>query len=508
MLKILLVDDERQEREGIRFLIEKYGFPLEIAEATNGKTALEYIKSQKVDILFTDISMPYMDGLELAKRTNEYDPSIAIIIFSAYSEFEYAKKACQANAMNYLLKPIELDEFQEVMKKVINVCNERKVWNQKRELLEKADKTMLLYKMVVCKESIEEIVENLKTYNVVLQDKHILFFSVETGTGYFERRIETFNKILRKRIQMNYEYINIYPNQAYILLYKNSKFLLNEIETTIKNIYQDMLFDNEEIVSIIVGECFSGIGKISEEIEKIEKLREEIFSCFSGIQYLKNMNHQYQQKIEEAARIKEDIFKSIKEKKMSAVKLQLDNYMKWVENEKSFSMFYTKYILLDIIKALYEAYGIYNSNVIYETSDKIMKCNLVKDMQEILSEILLNIEKSTEHSSEEENVIVRELESIIMNEYMHDLSLEELSERVFLSPAYISYIFKMETGENIVKYLMNFRMKKAKEMLEKSGMKIVEIGKACGYPNQSYFNRLFKNMFGMTPKQYRENLNV
>ena len=98
-MKILLVDDERTEREGIRFLIEKFQFELEVAEAANGKLAMEYLqKYQDVDILLTDVKMPYMDGLQLAKYAKENRPDVIIIIFSAYSEFDYAKKACEVSA--------------------------------------------------------------------------------------------------------------------------------------------------------------------------------------------------------------------------------------------------------------------------------------------------------------------------------------------------------------------------------------------------------------------------
>lgn len=78
MFRILLVDDEAQEREGIRFLIEKYRLPLSVVEAQNGQKALEYLKGHPVDILFTDVKMPYKDGLELAKETFQFNPDIRI----------------------------------------------------------------------------------------------------------------------------------------------------------------------------------------------------------------------------------------------------------------------------------------------------------------------------------------------------------------------------------------------------------------------------------------------
>lgn len=124
MYKILIVDDESIEREGISFLIEKYKLPLEVAQATNGKTALEYMRTHPIDILLTDVKMPQMDGLELARHTFEKYPDVRILVFSAYGEFEFAKKAMAAQAVSYLLKPIEVDEFQRVMAQILARCDE------------------------------------------------------------------------------------------------------------------------------------------------------------------------------------------------------------------------------------------------------------------------------------------------------------------------------------------------------------------------------------------------
>lgn len=83
MFNILLVDDEFTERDGMKFLIEKFRLPLNVAEAENGKKALEYILRHQVDILLTDVRMPYMDGLELAREVSRRSPDTVIIIFSA-----------------------------------------------------------------------------------------------------------------------------------------------------------------------------------------------------------------------------------------------------------------------------------------------------------------------------------------------------------------------------------------------------------------------------------------
>ena len=117
--KILLVDDERSEREGVSFLIEKFGYPLEIKEASNGEKAFEMMKKEHFDILFTDVKMPVMDGLELSSLVSKNFPDTLIIIFSAYSVFDFARKAMEAGVMHYLLKPVEIEEFKSCMEEAI-----------------------------------------------------------------------------------------------------------------------------------------------------------------------------------------------------------------------------------------------------------------------------------------------------------------------------------------------------------------------------------------------------
>ena len=95
MLTILIVDDEKLERRGIRFLLEREhgNEEFHILEAANGRAACDLLKRQDVDLLFTDIKMPFMDGLELAAHARELRPQIETVIFSGYGEFEYARQA-------------------------------------------------------------------------------------------------------------------------------------------------------------------------------------------------------------------------------------------------------------------------------------------------------------------------------------------------------------------------------------------------------------------------------
>jgi two-component system response regulator YesN len=121
LYKVLVVDDEKIEREGIKFLISHYDLPIEITEAENGLKALAVLKAQKVDILFTDIRMPFMDGLELIAEARTVQPDLKTIILSAYGEFGFAKEAIRLKVTHYLLKPVETEEFHGVFSSVLGI---------------------------------------------------------------------------------------------------------------------------------------------------------------------------------------------------------------------------------------------------------------------------------------------------------------------------------------------------------------------------------------------------
>ena len=234
----------------------------------NGKIAFEYIeKNNDVDILLTDVKMPYMDGLELAKRVNDFNPNIVIIIFSAYGEFDYAKKACEANAVNYLLKPIEIDEFKAVMEQVISICQKRKKQNDQREYLRNSDKKLLLYRLINSQDSLAEVMETLKEqHNVNLENKYIRFISVETRDNYFEKNEEEFENILKKNVEQNYETISLYPNLSYIMLFGSSNIDDERTENEVRKIYARLTMDKTEMFSIIVGTKFYGMKHFQDKL--------------------------------------------------------------------------------------------------------------------------------------------------------------------------------------------------------------------------------------------------
>ena len=115
MYTYLIVDDEMIERKGIRMLLSWMNIRENILEASNGEEALEVFEKEKIDVLLTDINMPFMDGIELLSRIHEEYPGTETVIFSGYDEFSYAKKAISYGVSAYILKPVNPEEFKKVV---------------------------------------------------------------------------------------------------------------------------------------------------------------------------------------------------------------------------------------------------------------------------------------------------------------------------------------------------------------------------------------------------------
>ena len=296
MFRIVLVDDEREEREGIAYLIGKYGYPLQITYAGNGKEALNYIYHHEVDILFTDVKMPVMDGLELAKLVYEYDPEIKIIIFSAYGEFEYAKQALEANAVSYLLKPIELDEFQKLMTNVLHTITAEKEEKRYREEKDRYYFNNILYKAFTMSKVNRYEMNDIHTYLFGHGDACIPVH-IEFMDSFFDLHEDEFMRCAWMYLGKELNYIECYPNEAYILLHNKKLHQKKELSEQLSKIFRDirntLSSDNQSMV--IVGRSVSTVEELLAQQKRIKHIQDEVFGYHDKIifadDYYTNAEH-------------------------------------------------------------------------------------------------------------------------------------------------------------------------------------------------------------------------
>lgn len=222
--RILLVDDDSTERTGVRFLIEKLKLPLDIKEASNGKRALEVLKYAAIDILFTDVKMPYIDGLELSSIVKSQYPHIKIIIFSAYGEFDYAKRAMEANVVNYLLKPVDVAEFEKVLGDVISQCREDKYNAHQSNKRSLAVKKLHWINLLTGKSQLRDEPALEKSIKGTLRDSHVVLAHIETQREELGQNEPQILQVLDACISHPFEYINIYPNSSYLIIFANASY--------------------------------------------------------------------------------------------------------------------------------------------------------------------------------------------------------------------------------------------------------------------------------------------
>lgn len=204
MYRILIVDDEKLERNGIKFLLKKTETELEVFEASNGRDALELLKHQTVEILLTDIKMPYVSGLELAEKVSSQYPEMKIVMFSGYSDFSYAQTAIRYGVSDYILKPVDPLEFQKTMKKLLE-----EIEREKAEEVQQIKTQDYLYQFFLQnylyggKVDIEEMKRNLD-----FQQYHYMVL-IQTSSSFFEMEEEIFKEKLKEEIRRDFFYLNL-----------------------------------------------------------------------------------------------------------------------------------------------------------------------------------------------------------------------------------------------------------------------------------------------------------
>ncbi|MDD7049497.1 MAG: response regulator [Lachnospiraceae bacterium] len=501
--KILLVDDERQEREGISFLIERYGYPLQIKQAVNGQKALEMMKKEEFDILFTDVKMPVMDGLTLAREVAQAYPKTIIIIFSAYSEFNFARKAMEAGVVNYLLKPVEIQEFQHCMEGVINKLNENRIHDeQDRENQELMQEVMLygLFRTGKVPKGEREVLRKLLFEKKQEGCIPIVFEFVD---NYFEHSGELFQKMAGAYFR-EITFVELLPNEAYLVIesgeYKNPVRLKEQLEKLLK-----ALGERQECL-VVAGETASSMDELITQLVRMDELRKDIFGYGDRILFVREGSEgqtRYARAIEE---VKSDIFSAIERQELDRIREGCMQLRETLSTSRELSRIYIQHLLYSIVKELYDKIP----QVEYEDalamageffSEKKPE-KVLSDFSEAVDRILSVAGKEEKTDSE----LILRIKNYIQKDYQKDLSLVEVAREVGLAPAYVSHTFKKETGQGIVEYITELKMKKARKLLEDKSLKIVKIAQSCGYENQSYFNKLFKSYYGMTPRQYREGL--
>lgn len=285
MYNILIVDDEKIERNGIRLLLKRMGADFNIAEASNGKEALDYINAKKdsqdaPDILLTDVKMPFMDGIELIKEVRNNNIHTKNIIFSGYNEFEYAKLAVRLGVVDYILKPVDPKEFENVIKRVTCELDSENMEKLTQSRRDDFIKEYLLYSMIngrninAAKELAGEENYNQQYSDIGINgyDRLIL---IEFNGDFFGKEVVDFADDILKNIcgSEDVQYLNLNQQQAVVFIREKA----NDVYEIAKGIHEVVFEQFGHRCYIAISEKLDNYNSLTETMDYLEQLMENKF---------------------------------------------------------------------------------------------------------------------------------------------------------------------------------------------------------------------------------------
>ena len=526
MYNILIVDDEKIERNGIKMLLKRMGVKLGVIEAENGREAYNYIVSDNnkgeghVDILLTDVKMPFMDGIELIKSVKDSGIKLKTIIFSGYNEFEYAKLAVRLGVEDYILKPVDPAEFKSTILKVISELDDELRKNEDYNKQANNLRQFYLYSLIngSAADGIVEDTEFLNGFNrLVLVEFNSDYFgkyefdfdkAVQAVKGMHGNAGEssTDNKTIPWIGVTDYQYLNLNPQQSVILMKMDGTADVGDGMEKFLTYLHDYIYEqSRQFMYAAVSDFFNNCNKLSSVMDELEILMNNKFYQTDIYIFSNYVNDQTPVlvQIDDDALMKQ-MKQDIKMKDVAFLRIHFDALCKKYGGQSNFSHIYIKFVFSNLLKDFYDNIPGTSED---EFSHEIDKLYTSEDFSCIMDIVNKNIDLLEKTFGTNPVVAHREIEMV--KDYIHghfgeEISAQQLADMVYLAPSYLSSLFKKETGQNLSKYIKQYRMEKAKEMLEDTNMKIVSISEKVGYPNVSYFCQSFREYYGVSPQKFRD----
>ncbi|MCD9025712.1 response regulator transcription factor [Cohnella silvisoli] len=516
MRTILIVDDERMEREGIRHLIEAYKLPLIVQLRSNGNEALDLLRQQRFDILLTDIKMPFMNGLELARNARELSPGMKIIIFSAYGEFDYAVQAIHLQVVHYLLKPVVLEDFLSVVNEVITQCEEEEIRHSREaDLLEgyeqvqryEQDKALLDLLNGAASDQTRQTLSEAARERITLP---LYMALIDYRTSLFISCDEAFRKLMRAAFGDDAYYLNLNEYQSVLFI----KAAVHERQPDGWRPMWQRLKDRitevfGELVFLTVGGKLHSWESARVELQRLEQLSEYKFFCDqSFVAYADDGEHALpilQGNDEPIEQTVLNVYAQIQQGGKERIEDALESLFDRFKYQSGYSNVYVKYTCTEIVKRLrsgedYRGKAQFNLYV-----NELFQSQTLQQLRSVVFRAFFaSSENSGDPDRESDKRAINLILNIVHAQYQNDICLDTVAEQIYLSPRYVSAIFKKEMGESFVKYLTEYRLSRARQYLRETNMKIKDIAEKVGYTDTSYFGMIFRRRFGMSPVKYRE----
>lgn len=524
MYTVIVADDEEEIRRGIvrKVKWEEIGFQV-VGEAENGIEALELVEKLEPDLLLTDIRMPFLSGIELARQVREVRPTVQIAFLSGFDEFSYAQQAIQYNIVSYMLKPISSGELEKELWKIKGMIDAKfEEFSSKSLVQERMEKSEFMLTLLLdgLREELtlqdrEEVMGNAVSCGLLRNAKpeHMNYVVMVTRISEGEEgrttraSVNAVDMILKKYVRSVSCYLK---GRVVSILAATPTGFQKYLHIIVDEIVQSV----ERIMHL---NCTVGI---SRSTDILLNCRECYLEAINALSYSsqKESNVYFIADEERAVNVNRELMEStvstmeelLRGGSNEELKSFLHAFSENISGGKiapALADFLMSQMLADIFKVVYSVVG--EESVQQLQSEYYLKNhNTVGQVMEAFERYaalcLAAKELIAEQRKKSGEILCDKALELIRTKYKdQELSVAKVSEEIAVSPNYLSSLIKKTTGSTFVELLTQKRMEKAKELLLCTSMKIWEITEACGYRDQHYFSYCFKKTMGISPNQCR-----
>ena len=479
-MKILIVDDERIARAGLQKMLHShFGGKVVFEQANSVKAALLMLQDISPDIILLDIKMPQQEGFDLIPQALEVNPYVQIIIVSGYDDFQYSKTAIKHKVYDYILKPVKKEELISVVTAAYSLQKEMK-----------RHEYQVLFRDLG-QANIKRVQEIRSCFTWMGGDHPIYFALISFKChGDREKAAEKVNAALTMREQ---EFLLLRNNDDRLLFIasnsqgKSSQNLAACLQVCHLPYYRAETYMSGEQIADAYTRL--GIASWNRVICKIECQTELVDAQTERI------------------KIKTQFLEQIKYVRERLIVLRREELIGGIRNLLSLKNFQTFQEWHGVVMRLFTDIQVECSlnhlpvNLSKELANALETCRDMDELSHFVEESLLFIwSELKEKGANVSDVMVQRAIKYMQQNYERPLTLDFIADYVHVNPNYFSSVFKKETGKTFLTYLTEIRMKKAKELLESSSLKVQDVAARVGYDNARYFSRIYKNYYNILPR--------
>lgn len=521
--KILIADDEYWTREKLRRMIDWQSYGLTLLEpAQDGEEVLSRMEEERPDILITDINMPYLNGVDLLKEVQNKYPDTIPFVISGYDDFEYVKEAFMAGSINYLVKPVSRIDLVNALIKALDIVAKR---NSEKEEFLKASSLIQDREFSQLLEQREMALTPDITMNsrVDFTGAKLMLIKIHDMAGMaasFGYDVNHLSFQLKEKIQ---ELVQIEDMIIFNHIYRSNEFILiseaegKVLEERARKIKEELGKITSSPISIVLNENTCSMDNIYQSyVQTVALLMTRIYTKESmvicgreGLAAKEKVHNRISEAQMQELRTlwKSGNRKAIQKMLFEQIGMAHCDEQKWQYLEVKQTLRRIMNTWEECISGSNASYKSVEYEGMVEAADEAVEKLDGKYLCEILEEMIeLAIDAVSDHSVENTGQIIRQAAAYIDKYYYEPLTLSGLAEKYHVENSYFSRCFRKEMGENLIHYLSRTRIEKAKEHMRTGNTNLTEIAFMVGYDDYTYFNKVFRKMVGVGPREYRSHI--